>query len=76
VISTDWSSYKILTMAEMPEIQTVQISREDQGFGIGGETPNALGPPAVAAAFFDATGVQPRRIPLTPDYVMALLKTV
>jgi CO/xanthine dehydrogenase Mo-binding subunit len=76
VTSTDWSSYKILTMAEMPEIQTVQISREDQGFGIGGETPNALGPPAVAAAFFDATGVQPRRIPLTPAYVMALLKTV
>jgi nicotinate dehydrogenase subunit B len=30
VTSTDWSSYKILTMAEMPEIQTVQISREDQ----------------------------------------------
>jgi nicotinate dehydrogenase subunit B len=35
---------------------------------------NAPGPPAVAAAFFDATGVQARRIPLTPAYVMTLLK--
>ncbi len=74
VTSTDWSSYKILTMAEMPEIQVVQISRDDKGFGTGGEAANAVGPPAVAAAFFDATGVQARRIPLTPSYVAALLK--
>lgn len=74
VTSTDWSRYKILTMQEMPEITVVQISREDKGFGTGGEAANAVGPPAVAAAFFDATGVQPRRIPLTPAYVTALLK--
>jgi CO/xanthine dehydrogenase Mo-binding subunit len=74
VTSTDWSQYKILTMAETPEIKVVQISRDDKGFGGGSEAANALGPPAVAAAFFDATGVAPRRIPLTPAYVMALLK--
>jgi nicotinate dehydrogenase subunit B len=74
VTSTDWSSYKILTMQEMPEIRVVQISRDDKGFGAGGEAPNALAPPAVAAAFFDATGVPPRRIPLTPAYVTTLLK--
>jgi nicotinate dehydrogenase subunit B len=74
VTSTDWSRYQILTMQEMPEIKVVQISRDDHGFGTGGEAPNALGPPAVAAAFFDATGVQPRRIPLTPAYVTTLLK--
>jgi nicotinate dehydrogenase subunit B len=74
VTSTDWSRYKILTMAEMPEIQTVQISRDDKDSGAGGEAPNALVPPAVAAAFFDATGVAPRRIPLTPSYVKTLLK--
>ncbi len=59
VTSTDWSRYKILTMEEMPEIKVVQISRDDNGFGTGGEAANAVGPPAVAAAFFDATGVQP-----------------
>ena len=75
VTSTDWSSYKILTMQETPEIKVVQLSREDKGFGTGSEAANALGPPAVAAAFFDATGVPPRRIPLTPAYVTTLLKT-
>ncbi len=73
VTSTDWSSYRILTMEEMPDVKVVQISRDDKGFGSGGEAPNALAPPAVVAAFFDATGVQARRIPLTPEYVKALL---
>jgi nicotinate dehydrogenase subunit B len=74
VTSTDWSTYKILTMQETPEINVVQISRDDKGFGTGGEAANAVGPPSVAAAFFDATGVQARRIPLTPAYVTTLLK--
>jgi CO/xanthine dehydrogenase Mo-binding subunit len=74
VTSTDWRRYQILTMAEMPEIQVVQLSRDDKGFAAGGEAPNAMAPPAVAAAFFDATGVAPRRIPLTPAYVTTLLK--
>jgi nicotinate dehydrogenase subunit B len=74
ITSTSWSRYKILTMAEMPEIKVVQITRDDKGFGGGSEGANAVCTPAVAAAFFDATGVHPRRIPLTPAYVMTLLK--
>jgi nicotinate dehydrogenase subunit B len=74
VTSTDWSAYKILTMDETPEIKVVQISRVDKGFGGGSEAANAVGSPAVAAAFFDATGVFPRRIPLTQPYVTNLLK--
>ena len=74
VTSTDWSRYKILTMEETPEIKVVQISRDNKGFGSGSEAANAVGPPAVAAAFFDATGVHARRIPLTPAYVTTLLK--
>jgi CO/xanthine dehydrogenase Mo-binding subunit len=74
VTSTSWSRYKILTMQETPEIRVVHVPRDDQGFGGGSEAANAVGPPAVAAAFFDATGVHPRRIPLTPAYVAALLK--
>jgi nicotinate dehydrogenase subunit B len=73
VTSTSWNSYKILTMQETPKIEIVQISRDDKGFGGGSEAANAVCPPAVAAAFFDATGVQPRRIPLTPAYLMTLL---
>jgi CO/xanthine dehydrogenase Mo-binding subunit len=74
ITSTNWSSYKILTMAEMPEIKTVQISREDKGYGGGSEAANAVCPAAIAAAFHDATGIHPRRIPLTPAYVSGLLK--
>jgi CO/xanthine dehydrogenase Mo-binding subunit len=76
VTSTDWSRYKILTMAETPDIQVVQISRDDHGFGGGSEAANAVVPGAVAAAFFDATGIPARRIPLTPDYVTTLLSQV
>ena len=72
VTSTNWSRYKILTMAELPEIKVVQISRDDKGFGGGSEAANAVVPAAVAAGVFDATGVQPRRIPLTPAYLSQL----
>jgi nicotinate dehydrogenase subunit B len=74
VTSTNWSRYKILTMEETPEIKVVQISRDDKGFGGGSEAANAIVPPALVAAFFDATGVQARRIPLAPAFVTALLK--
>jgi len=73
VTSTDWNSYKILTMEEMPEIKVVQLSRDDQGFGGGSEAANAIVPPAVTAAFFDATGVNARKLPLTPQYLVPLL---
>jgi len=74
VTSANWSRYKILTMEELPEIKVVQISRDDKGFGGGSEAANAVVAPAVAAAVFDATGVHPRRIPLTPEYVTRMLK--
>jgi CO/xanthine dehydrogenase Mo-binding subunit len=74
VTSTNWSSYKILTMQETPDIKVVQISRDDKGFGGGSEAANAVCPPAVAAAFFDATGVPARRLPLSPAHVMSILK--
>ena len=73
VTSTNWGSYKILTMEEMPDIKIVQISRDDKGFGGGSEAANAVVPPAVAAAFFDATGVHARKLPLTPAHVTTLL---
>jgi CO/xanthine dehydrogenase Mo-binding subunit len=75
VTSTDWSRYRIPTMADMPTIKTVEVSRPGVGFGTGGEAPNALPSPAVAAAFYDATGIVPRRVPLNPAYVTQLLKT-
>ena len=74
VTSTNWDRYKILTMDETPEIQVVQISRDDKGFGGGSEAANAIVAPAVAAAVHDATTVHPRHLPLTPAYITTLLK--
>ena len=62
-----------MTMTDVPEIEVVTISRDDAGFGAGGEAANALPQPPVLAAVFDATGVQPRCSPLTPQYMQRLL---
>jgi CO/xanthine dehydrogenase Mo-binding subunit len=74
VTSDNWGSYPILTMAEMPEVKVVIAARPEFGiYGQGSESANALAAPAIAAAFFDATGKPVRRIPLKPDYVKAML---
>ena len=73
VTSTNWNRYRIPRMGDIPEIKTVFMSRNDRGLFGGGEAANAVPPPAIMAAFFDATGVMPRRIPLTPAYVKSLL---
>jgi CO/xanthine dehydrogenase Mo-binding subunit len=74
VTSQDWSSYPILTMAEMPELRMVIAGdAKAEVYGQGSESANALAAPAIAAAFFDATGKPARRIPLRPEYVKAML---
>ncbi|WP_312164014.1 molybdopterin cofactor-binding domain-containing protein [Phenylobacterium sp.] len=74
VTTTDWIGYPILTMAETPEIEVVLINRPETGvYGGGSEAANALAAPAAAAAVHDAIGHFPRRIPLTPDHILALL---
>jgi CO/xanthine dehydrogenase Mo-binding subunit len=61
-------------MADIPQVKTVFTSRNDRGMNGGGEGANGAIAPAIGAAFFDATGVMPRRIPLTPTYVKSVLK--
>lgn len=74
ITAADWYSYPILTMAEMPEIKVVLAPRPEVGiYGQGSESANALAAPAIAAAFFDATGKPARRFPLRPEYVKTML---
>lgn len=74
ITSTDWSTYPILTMEEMPDVKVVLVHRPETGvYGQGSESANALAAPAIAAAVFDATGKPPRRLPMTPDYVKRLM---
>jgi CO/xanthine dehydrogenase Mo-binding subunit len=75
VATSDWRSYPIATMADVPEIKIVLINRPEVGkYGQGSEAANALAAPAIAGAFLDATGKVARRLPLKPEYVQSLLK--
>jgi nicotinate dehydrogenase subunit B len=75
VVSSDWRTYPIATMADVPEINVVLINRPEVGkYGQGSEAANALAASAIAGAFLDATGKAARRLPLKPAYVQALLK--
>ena len=62
-------------MSEIPpiEVHIVKSNEKIGGVGEPGVTPTA---PAIANAFFNATGVRIRRIPLTPKVVMDALKKV
>ena len=75
VTSRNWRSYPIATMADVPEMKVVMVNRPEVGeYGGGSEAANALAVSAIAAAFFDATGKVPRRLPLKPAYVQFVLK--
>jgi isoquinoline 1-oxidoreductase subunit beta len=75
VKSANFDDYNVMRMSEVPEIEVhiVKSSEKIGGIGEVGVPPAA---PAVANAFFNATGVRIRRIPLTPKIVMDALKKV
>ncbi len=73
VATSNFDDYPIIRMSEVPEIEVHMVKSTDKIGGIGepGVPPLA---PAVANAFFNATGVRIRRIPLTPEIVLAAIK--
>jgi CO/xanthine dehydrogenase Mo-binding subunit len=75
VTSLDWVSYPILRFRDHPKVTNVIVQRTDQiplGAGEPSTTPIAA---AIANAFFDATGVRIRTVPMTPWRVRATLKS-
>jgi nicotinate dehydrogenase subunit B len=76
ITSTDWVSFPILRINELPDIKVVVMNNPSVGgYGGAGEGPNGFVAAAIASAVFDATGKQPRRLPLVPPYIRALLST-
>ena len=73
VKSANFNDYDVLRMSEVPDIEVHLVKGNDKMGGIGepGVPPTA---PAVANAFFNATGVRIRRIPLTSKVVLEALK--
>jgi len=74
VTSVDWASYPILEMKDAPEsIDIVLINSTEIAPSGAGEPTMRCVPAAVANAFWDATGVRMRRVPLSPARVKAAL---
>src|SRR5262245_58135911 len=74
ITSADWVTFPILRMKDMPDINVVVMNNANVGgYGGAGEGPNGVVQAAIANAVFDATGKQPRQLPLTPKYIRSLL---
>ena len=81
VTSLDWTTYPIMRIKDAPQVTVQVLSRTDipsaTGSGSqsgGGGEAAAPTAPAIANAFFDATGVRMRDAPMTPARVRAELK--
>jgi nicotinate dehydrogenase subunit B len=75
VTSLDWNSYPILRFEECPKVTPIVVQRIEQRSTGAGEEVMAAAAGAIANAFFDATGVHMRRFPMTPDRVLAALRS-
>jgi CO/xanthine dehydrogenase Mo-binding subunit len=76
VTSIDWVTYPILNAMEVPQrIDVLTVNNAPGNLpGPAGEGMTRVTPPSIANAFFDATGVRLRQVPMTPPRVRAALK--
>ena len=76
MVNADFENYKILGALESPEIEVILFDQPERGvIGIG-EPPTIPTSAAVANAFYHATGVRLRELPMTPDRVLMALEEV
>ena len=81
VTSVDWESYHVLGIEDAPKVNVVLVGKDgiapDGTFTApqgASEPAQDATPAAIANAVYDATGVRVRRMPMTPDLVLAALK--
>jgi nicotinate dehydrogenase subunit B len=74
VTSIDWVTYPILRFKDAPKVTTIIVNRPDLIMTGAGDNVIVQIGPAIANAFFDATGVRMRQAPMTPARVRAVLK--
>ncbi|MHB1066688.1 MAG: molybdopterin cofactor-binding domain-containing protein, partial [Candidatus Nanopelagicales bacterium] len=74
VISDTWEEYPILRFSDVPPIEVAVMDRPDQPWLGAGEA--SMGPTAAAIgnALADATGIRARRLPLTPEAIVAAME--
>jgi nicotinate dehydrogenase subunit B len=71
--SLDWVSYPILRFKEAPKVTAIIVNRPEIIPAGAGDHVMEHVPAAIANAFFDATGVRIREVPMTPARVRAAL---
>ena len=69
VTSLDWVTYPSLRFKDAPNVTPIVIQQLDSLPGGAGEEPISALFPAIANAFFDATGVRLRQVPMKPAVV-------
>jgi isoquinoline 1-oxidoreductase beta subunit len=74
VQQSNFYDYQVIRMSEAPEVRTHIVPSTRNPVGIGDLGGIGVGP-AVANAFFSATGQRLRQSPFLPDRVLAVLKT-
>ena len=75
VTSLDWNSYQTLRFGEHPAVTPVIVEHPNEKVRGAGEEVLPAVVAAIGNAFFDATGVRLRQFPLTPQRVLAALKS-
>jgi CO/xanthine dehydrogenase Mo-binding subunit len=74
VTSTDWRTYPVARMNDVPDVvQVVMLNQPTIAPGGAGEPSSRPTAAAVANAVFDATGKRVRTAPMTPKNVLAAL---
>jgi len=68
-----WENYPVLSFSETPSVETVIIASQEPSLGVG---ECATGPTAAAIgnAVSHALGVRVRRMPITPDRIIAAIE--
>ena len=76
VLSVDWLTYPIVDMREVPDaIDIVMLNNRPDARSRGaGEPSTRPVAAAIANALFDATGARLRRVPFTPQALLAAMK--
>lgn len=78
VLNPNFLDYKVLTFADVPEVESVLIETDDPEGPFGakgiGEPPLVATAPAIANAIYDAIGVRIRELPITPERILMALK--
>ena len=69
VTSLDWATYPSLRFKDHPDVTPIVLQQLDALPGGAGEEPISALFPAIANAFFDATGVRIRQVPMKPAVV-------